>query len=169
VEGQAIPVWLALFAYIFVHGSWSHVIGNTVAGWVIGNMAERRMGMLRFLLAYVAGGVIGAFAVAWLLPGVPGSGPRYGASLALCYVLGVYWALLTVDAIRHEGRGMLVLSLEAATLIFIVWRLAAPASMSQLEFLMWVHPLPLVFGWFSVRLWGWAKRARQRWSSGVLE
>jgi hypothetical protein len=54
-EGQAIPVWLTLFTYMFVHGSWDHVIGNTVAGWVIGNLAERRMGTLGFLLAFAAG------------------------------------------------------------------------------------------------------------------
>jgi membrane associated rhomboid family serine protease len=151
-EGQAIPVWLTLFTYLFVHGSWDHVIGNTVAGWMIGNLAERRMGTLRFLLAYVAAGVIGAFGVAWLLPSLS-AGPRYGASLAWCYVLGAYWALLALDTIRRKGRAMLVLSLEAATVILIGWRLAEPTSISKLESVLWVHPLPIVFGWFTVRIW----------------
>jgi hypothetical protein len=92
-EGQAIPVWLTLFTYMFVHGSWDHVIGNTVAGWVIGNLAERRMGTLQFLLAFVAGG--------------------------------------------------------------------AATSISKGEDLLWVHPLPIVFGWFTVRIWSTVKRVRQ--------
>src|SRR5262245_60206845 len=43
-EGQAIPVWLTLFVYIFLHGGWSHVLPNMAGLWVFGAIAEPVMG-----------------------------------------------------------------------------------------------------------------------------
>ena len=149
--GQALPVWLTLLTYLFVHGSWNHVIGNTVAGWVIGGVAERRFGTPRFLLAYFAGGIVGAFGVAWLLPAASAAGPRYGASLAWCYVLGVYWAGLSLDAMRRERRVWLLFALEGATLALLGWRLAKPGPLSSLESAIVLHPLAIVFGWLTAR------------------
>ncbi len=158
-EGQALPVWLTLFPYMFLHGSWNHVISNTIAGWAIGNVAERHLGTWRFLLAYIAGGALGALGLALLLPQDPS--PRCGASLAWCYILGAYWATLALDAIRRHGRAMLVLGLEAAAVILLGWRLVLSSGLSKLEIGMLVHPLPIVFGWFTVRGWGGLRRARQ--------
>src|SRR4051812_1534252 len=30
-EGQALPAWLTLFTYMFVHGGWMHLLSNTTA------------------------------------------------------------------------------------------------------------------------------------------
>jgi membrane associated rhomboid family serine protease len=149
--GQALPVWLTLLTYLFIHGSWDHVIGNTVAGWVIGGLAERRFGTARFLVAYFAGGVVGAFGVAWLLPAASAAGPRYGASLAWCYVLGICWAGLSLDAMRRERRAWLLFGLEGATLALLGWRLARPGTLSSLESAILLHPLAIVFGWLTAR------------------
>ena len=149
--GQALPVWLTLLTSLFVHGSWSHVIGNTVAGWVIGNLAERRFGTRRFLLAYFAGGVIAAFGIAWLLPGLSGRGPGCGASGAWCYVLGVYWAGLSLDTMRRERRVWLLFGLEGAVLALLGWRLATAGTLSWLESAILLHPLVIVFGWLTAR------------------
>jgi membrane associated rhomboid family serine protease len=159
--GQLLPVWLTLLSYLFVHGSWDHVVSNTVAGWAIGNLAERRFGTPWFLLAYFAGGVIGAFGMAWLLPGLSGTGPRYGASLAWCYVLGAYWALLAWDKARSNGHAVGLLCAEAATLILLGCRFAIASTPSRLESVLWVHPLAIVFGWLSVRIWSGGRRASQ--------
>ncbi len=159
--GQALPVWLTLLTYLFVHGSWAHVMGNTIAGWVIGGLAERRFGTARFLLAYFAGGVVGAFAVAWLLPAAPAAGPRYGASLAWCYVLGICWAGLSLDAMRRERRVWLLFALEGAALALLGWRLATPGLLSGLESAILLHPLAIVFGWLTARVLAAASSLRK--------
>jgi membrane associated rhomboid family serine protease len=78
----------SVFVAMFLHGGWLHIGGNMLFLWVFGNNVEERLGMIRYLLFYLAGGVA-AFALQLLLD--PGSAiPTLGASGAIAAVLGAY-------------------------------------------------------------------------------
>ncbi|HEY7401137.1 MAG TPA: rhomboid family intramembrane serine protease [Actinomycetota bacterium] len=81
--------WLAsVFVAMFLHGGWLHIGGNMLFLWVFGNNVEDRLGAIRYLLFYLAGG-IAAFALQIALD--PNSAiPTLGASGAIAAVLGAY-------------------------------------------------------------------------------
>src|SRR5713101_9101554 len=89
-EGQVVPVWLTLFTYMFLHGGWWHVLPNMAGLWVFGALAEPVMGKRRFVLSYLACGVVGAFGIGLVL--LHSLKPATGASLAISGILGAYSA-----------------------------------------------------------------------------
>ena len=157
-EGQTVPAWLTVFTYMFVHEGWMHGLLNTLGVLIIGGWAEPRMGTPRFLLAYLVGGLSGAFGAALVLP--HGLSPTHGASLAFCYVLGAYWAILALEAIRLGRRANLIRGAEAAVAVLLVWRVAVRSGLSEHECGILIHVLSMSFGWFTVRLWSGLKRLR---------
>jgi membrane associated rhomboid family serine protease len=83
--------WLTLFASIFMHGGWVHIVGNMLFLWIFGNNVEDRMGRLRFALFYLVCGVIAA--LTQLLTDPSSGVPNIGASGAIAGVLGAYLVL----------------------------------------------------------------------------
>ncbi len=81
--------WLAsIFVAMFLHEGWLHIGGNMLFLWIFGNNIEDRLGPIRYLLFYFAGG-IAAFALQFALD--PNSAiPTLGASGAIAAVLGAY-------------------------------------------------------------------------------
>ena len=57
VPAAFIP--LTLFSSMFLHGSWSHVIGNMWYLWIFGDNVEDRLGHGRFIGFYLLCGVMG--------------------------------------------------------------------------------------------------------------
>ena len=57
--GVAGDVW-TLFTYTFMHGSWSHVLINSLWLLAFGSAIARRIGSFRFLLFYFFCGIVGA-------------------------------------------------------------------------------------------------------------
>ena len=81
----------ALFTSMFMHGSWSHLIGNMWFLWVFGNNIEDSMGHLRFVAFYLLTGLAAAGAQ---IATNPASGvPMVGASGAISGVMGAYLLL----------------------------------------------------------------------------
>ena len=83
--------WLSSVTAIFVHGGWAHLLGNMLFLWVFGNNVEDRFGRLRFLLFYLAVGVLSTYAYALTRPDA--TEPLIGASGAISGVLGAYLLL----------------------------------------------------------------------------
>ena len=83
--------WLSAITAIFVHGGWGHLLGNMLFLWVFGNNVEDRFGRLRFLLFYLAVGVLSTYAYALTRPDA--TEPLVGASGAISGVLGAYLLL----------------------------------------------------------------------------
>lgn len=83
--------WLTPLTSMFLHGSWGHLLGNGLFLWVFGNNVEDSMGRVRFLLFYVACGLIAAAAQIAVGPG--SAVPMVGASGAISGVLGGYLLL----------------------------------------------------------------------------
>ena len=80
-----------LFTSQFLHGGWLHLIGNMWMLWIFGDNVEDRIGSARFVLFYVACGLLaGGLHIATY----PASEvPTIGASGAIAGVLGAYFLL----------------------------------------------------------------------------
>ena len=83
--------WPTLITSMFLHGSWSHVIGNMWYLWIFGDNVEDRVGHGRFIVFYLLGGIIAAFGQIAMEPG--STLPTIGASGAIAGVMGGYFVL----------------------------------------------------------------------------
>jgi membrane associated rhomboid family serine protease len=86
------------FSSMFMHGSWTHILGNMLFLWIFGNNVEDALGRVRFLVFYLAGGVA-ATVVQSFVTVVYGTArdadvPNLGASGAIAAVLGAYFLLV---------------------------------------------------------------------------
>ncbi|MBK8518263.1 MAG: rhomboid family intramembrane serine protease [Saprospiraceae bacterium] len=66
---SAIPIdiikgegYFTLLSSIFMHGSWMHLIGNMLFLWVFADNIEAKIGSVKFLIFYLAGGFFASFA-----------------------------------------------------------------------------------------------------------
>jgi rhomboid family protein len=84
-EGLLVPI----FASMFLHGGWMHVLGNMLFLFVFGRSVEDRFGHLRFLFLYFLSGFVGAMLQIILNAG--SRVPTIGASGAIAGVLGAYF------------------------------------------------------------------------------
>jgi membrane associated rhomboid family serine protease len=82
---------MTLVTSMFLHGSWSHVIGNMWYLWIFGDNVEDRMGHGRFVVFYLLCG-IGA-ALAHIAAQSTSLLPTIGASGAIAGVMGAYFVL----------------------------------------------------------------------------
>ena len=82
---------LDVFTSMFLHAGWLHLLGNLLFLWIFGANVEDRVGRARFLLVYLAGGVVAVVAQTLADPG--STAPMIGASGAIAAVLGAYLVL----------------------------------------------------------------------------
>ena len=83
---------------MFMHGSLMHILGNMWFLHVFGDNIEDTFGHIKYLLFYIAGGVIAAFAQYVLMPTT--SIPLLGASGAVAAVAGAYFVLFRNSQIK---------------------------------------------------------------------
>jgi len=81
----------SLVTSMFLHGSWSHVIGNMWYLWIFGDNVEDRLGHGRFVVFYLLCGIAAAFGQIVLDP--ESTLPMIGASGAIAGVMGAYFVL----------------------------------------------------------------------------
>jgi hypothetical protein len=86
LSAAAIP----LFSSLFLHGGWTHLIGNMWYLWIFGDNIEDRLGHVWFALFYLAGGVFAGLIHVFTNAG--SNLPTVGASGAIAAVLGAYAA-----------------------------------------------------------------------------
>lgn len=77
-----------IFTSMFMHGGLAHLGGNMLYLWIFGDNVEDRLGHFWYLLFYLAGGFVAAFAHWAINPA--SSIPTVGASGAIAAVLGAY-------------------------------------------------------------------------------
>ena len=90
--------WSTLITAMFMHGGFIHIIGNMVFLWVFGPEMEDALGHVRYVVFYLAGGM-----VAWIVQIVadPASTvPNLGASGAIAAVMGAFLVTYPRDRIR---------------------------------------------------------------------
>jgi membrane associated rhomboid family serine protease len=90
--------WITLLTSMFMHASWMHIIGNMVYLWAFGPEIEDAMGSGRYLIFYLAGGLVAMMAQ---VLGSPNSGvPSLGASGAIAAVMGAFLVTYPRDRIK---------------------------------------------------------------------
>jgi len=80
-----------LFTSMFLHGSWSHILGNMWYLWIFGDNVEDQFGHGKFVVFYVLCGVAAAFGHMLLNAG--SMLPTIGASGAIAGVMGAYFIM----------------------------------------------------------------------------
>ena len=80
-----------LVSSMFLHGSWSQVLGNMWYLWIFGDNVEDRLGHGRFVIFYLACGMLAALAQTVVDP--ESTLPTIGASGAIAGVMGAYFVL----------------------------------------------------------------------------
>ncbi|HEC34769.1 MAG TPA: rhomboid family intramembrane serine protease [Chloroflexi bacterium] len=89
---------VTLFTSMFIHGGWSHLIGNMLYLWIFGDNVEDVLGRVRYALFYLAAGVAAGLAQVVIAPS--STIPGIGASGAIAGVLAVYLVLFPTAPVR---------------------------------------------------------------------
>src|SRR5262249_31170189 len=90
--------WITIFTAMFMHGGWSHIIGNMIFLWAFGPEIEDAMGPVRYLFFYLAGGEVAMVAPACANP--HSTIPNLGASGAIAAVMGAFLVTFPRDRIK---------------------------------------------------------------------
>lgn len=90
--------WITILTAMFLHGSWSHILGNMVFLWAFGPEIEDSMNSLRYLVFYLAGGLVAMLAQVAASP--HSTVPNLGASGAIAAVMGAFLVTYPRDKIR---------------------------------------------------------------------
>lgn len=90
--------WITILTAMFLHGSWSHIIGNMIFFWAFGPEIEDAMGSVRYSIFYLVGGFI---AMLVQIAASPHSTiPNLGASGAIAAVMGAFLVTYPRDRIK---------------------------------------------------------------------
>lgn len=89
---------VTILTAMFMHASWSHILGNMVFLWAFGPDIEDAMGPARFLAFYIIGGV--AAMLAQVAFDLHSTVPNLGASGAIAAVMGGFLITYPRDRIR---------------------------------------------------------------------
>jgi membrane associated rhomboid family serine protease len=90
--------WITILTAMFMHGSWSHTLGNMVFLWAFGPEIEDAMNPLRYLVFYLVGGLVAMLAQVLVNPS--STVPNLGASGAIAAVMGAFLVTYPRDQIR---------------------------------------------------------------------
>ena len=96
---------ITVLTALFMHASWSHILGNMVFLWAFGPEIEDAMNPVRYAAFYLLGGIAAMLAQIAADPG--STVPNLGASGAIAAVMGAFLVTYPRDRIR--------------TLLFIGW------------------------------------------------
>jgi hypothetical protein len=100
-----VPEQLTLLTYMFFHGDILRLASNMLFWWVFGDNVEDALGHLNFLIFYLACGIMGGLAQAFMMP--TSTLPLIGASGA---VAGVIAAFLMLSTGESMGSGVSIYS-----------------------------------------------------------
>ena len=118
--------WITILTAMFMHGSWSHIIGNMIFLWAFGPEIEDAMGRVRYLIFYLVGGLVAMLAQIAASP--HSTVPNLGASGAIAAVMGAFLVTYPRDQIK------------SVLFIFVFGRITLiPAAL-------------LIGGWFLIQL-----------------
>ncbi|MFZ0770414.1 MAG: rhomboid family intramembrane serine protease [Candidatus Sulfotelmatobacter sp.] len=90
--------WITILTAMFMHASWSHIIGNMVFLWAFSPEIEDAMGRGRYLVFYLVGGLVAM--LAQVLANPHSTVPNLGASGAIAAVMGAFVVTYPLDRIR---------------------------------------------------------------------
>ena len=118
---------ITILTAMFMHASWSHILGNMVFLWAFGPEVEDSMGSWRYGIFYLLGGVAASAAQVAFAP--HSTVPNLGASGAIAAVMGAFLVTFPNDNIR------------SLLVIFVFVSVT------------YVPAVLLIGGWFLLQLW----------------
>ncbi|WP_247872306.1 rhomboid family intramembrane serine protease [Azospirillum sp. TSO35-2] len=130
-------LWRGLFGHVLIHGDIVHLASNMLVLWLLGDVVEREVGHVRYLLLFLAGTVAGALTEGLLA--ADRMAPLIGASAAICALMGAFlWlrptcGLLTRRWLRRMVQGVIVVF----ALLNAAMTLMPPADVSPLAEVGW--------------------------------
>lgn len=151
--------WITLVTGTFLHAGWLHIAGNMIFLWAFGPVIEDAMGRFRFLVFYLAGGVIAMLAQ---VTGSPLSHvPCLGASGAIAAVMGAFIVLFPRDRIRSLVWILIFIRITyiPAALLIGIWfliqllNMGAVAEVQAGGVAYLAHVGGFLFGVVTARLW----------------
>ena len=105
IQWSAIPTqitsghhWITILTAMFMHGSWSHIIGNMIFLWAFAPEIEDAMGRGRYIVFYLLGGLMAMLAQVAADP--HSTIPNLGASGAIAAVMGAFLVMYPRDQIK---------------------------------------------------------------------
>ncbi len=155
---QPVPEALTLVTSQFLHASFTHVGFNMLFLWIFGNNIEEELGSIKFLIFYLACGVLAAlcqwfFSANSMIPSLGASGAIAGvmgayilkfpnARVVTLIPLGFFFTTLRIPAIFFLGFWFLQQAFNGVTM------LEAPANvgMEGGGVAYWAHAGGFVFG-----------------------
>lgn len=90
-QAGPLPSFATFITCMFLHGGWQHLAGNMLYLFIFGDDIEEALGPLRFVLFYLAGGILAT--LAYFALDVHSKVPVIGASGAISAVLSAYLML----------------------------------------------------------------------------
>jgi rhomboid family protein len=160
--------WITILTAGFLHGSWSHILGNMVFLWAFGPEIEDSMSPSRYLVFYLLGGILSMLAQVVVSP--TSTLPNLGASGAIAAVMGAF--LVTYP--RDKIKSLLIIfvfvrvTFIPAALLIGVWfiiqlvNLGAVATAETGGVAYLAHVVGAVFGALSVRFFQHPQRVGSR-------
>jgi membrane associated rhomboid family serine protease len=151
--------WVTILTAMFMHGGWMHIIGNMVFLWAFGPEMEDAMGKGRYLVFYLAGGLVAMLAQ---VAGAPTSTvPCIGASGAIAAVMGAFIVTYPRDRIKSVLIILIfvrITFIPAALLIGIwfliqLWHAGGVANVQTGGVAYLAHVGGFIFGAVTARLW----------------
>ena len=129
-----LAAWGTLFASMFLHGGWFHIVSNMWVLYLFGDNVEDRLGRARYLVFYLLGGLAAALLQVFVSPA--SEIPMIGASGAIASVLGAYLILYPFARVA-----------SLVPVLFIFTIIEIPAVIFLLFWLL----LQLFSGWLALR------------------
>jgi membrane associated rhomboid family serine protease len=110
--------WATIFTSMFLHANLLHIGANMLFLWIFGNSVEDTIGHARFVLFYLAAGVVAAVGQSLVTP--TSSVPMIGASGAVSGVLGAYLLLFPQATVQTLVMlGFFIKVLRIPVLLFL--------------------------------------------------
>ncbi len=149
------PEPVTLVTSQFLHGGWSHLLGNMLFLWIFGNNVEDKLGRVKFLGFYLGCGILAGLAQ-WFFSQTSYV-PSLGASGAIAGVMGAYIIRFPQASIRTLLPPFFVFNIPAFFYLGIwfiqqafygVASLPAPANVGMQSggIAYWAHAGGFVFG-----------------------
>lgn len=129
LQPTPVPVYFTLISSMYMHGGWAHLGGNMLFLWIFGDNIENRQGHSRYLIFYLACGIIASLAHVFL-SGANSMIPSLGASGAISGVMGGYLFLFPKRRVKvFMGRGLTEVPAFVALGIWIVFQVISGIGM----------------------------------------
>jgi membrane associated rhomboid family serine protease len=120
-----------LVTSMFLHGSWSHVIGNMWYLWIFGDNVEDRVGHGRFIVFYLLCGIAAALGQVVVDP--QSTLPTIGASGAIAGVMGAYFILYPQSRVLTLVIWIFIQVVEIPAIVLLgVWFLMQLVSAGEI-------------------------------------